>query len=66
MNVQVWDYEAQEFVESVSYEDEKRVRVDYFGDLNNLAVFEVFYNEDGSFYVEDGNFSLTDWTIELS
>ena len=66
MNVQVWDYEAQQFIESFSYEDEKRVRVDYFGDLNDLAVFEVFYCEAGSFYVEDGNKPLTDWVIELS
>lgn len=64
--VEVWDYGAQAFVESFPCPGEKRVRVDYFGDLSNLAVFEVTRGEGREFFVIDGNRPLADWRISLS
>ena len=63
--VEVWDYEAQAFFPHIRCPGEKRVRVDYHGNLANLAVFEV--RRDGDmFFVLDGNRPLTDWGISLS
>lgn len=66
MDVQVWDYENQCFIWHIPCPGEKRVRVDHFGDLSDLAVFEVVNNPDGSFNVIDGNRPLKDWEISYS
>lgn len=63
--VEVWDYNAQAFIPHISCPGEQRVRVDYFGDLSNLAVFEVERN-GREFFVIDGNNPLGDWRIDLS
>ena len=64
--VEVWDYSKQEFIHSIKCPGEKRVRVDYFGDMENLAVFEVIRGDGAVFYPVDGNRPLSDWAIDLS
>jgi len=64
MNVNVWNYETQDFIPHVDYKGDDRVRVDYFGDLSDLAVFETLPQPDGSFVVI-GNTPL-DWIIDLT
>lgn len=65
--VEVWDYLNQCFINHIPCPGEKRVRVDYFGDLSDLAVFEV-RREEGSrvFFPVDGNNPLRDWQIDLT
>lgn len=65
MEVEVWDYRTQHFIKSYPCEGETRVRVDYFGNLEDLAVFEVERLDQHHFKVIDGNKPLT-WAIELT
>lgn len=64
--VEVWDYEAQHFISSIPCSGEKRVRVDYFGNMDNLDVFEVRRGEGREFYSVDGTRPLKDWEISLT
>lgn len=64
IQVEVWDYNAQHFIESFRCPGERRVRVDR-SDLENLAIFAVIRNPDGpEFHALDGNSPLRDWTID--
>lgn len=65
LEVEVWDYRNQEFVRSWRCPGERRVRVDYFGNLDDLALFEVT-REDDTFKAIDGNKPLARWLIDLT
>ncbi len=65
VEVEVWDYSAQDFIESYRCTGERRVRVDYHGDLSDLAVFEV-KRQGPEFIILDGNKPLKDWRIDLT
>lgn len=63
--VEVWDYSRQKFFPHYRCPGEKRVRVDYHGNLSNLAVFEV--TRDGDTFIPVNPHSpLKDWRIDLS
>ena len=48
IQVAVWSYPDQEFIIPIRCENEKRVRVDYFGSLEDLDVFQIeIVNNDG-------------------
>lgn len=64
--VEVWDYETQCFIPHIKCPGEKRVRVDYHGDLNNLDVFAVAREETGEFWVLEPYRPLKDWLIHYS
>jgi hypothetical protein len=68
VDCEVWNYESQEFIRSFRVPGEKRVRVDYFGDLSDLDVFEVRRDpvDPRVFYPLDGNKPLAGWVISLS
>lgn len=61
--VQVWDYTRKQFTPSIRCPGEKRVRVDVYQPLEDLAVYEVKTNPNGSFYPIG---LLEDWSISLS
>lgn len=64
VQVAVWDYAAQTFIQHIPCPGERRVRVDYHGNLLNLDVFEV-RREGNLVYPVDGTKPL-DWRIDLS
>ena len=64
-DVEVWDYSRQAFFPHYACPGEKRVRVDYHGNLSNLAVFEVKRDGD-KFVVINPHSPLQDWRIDLS
>lgn len=65
MEVEVWDYARQQFEPHIPCPGYKRVRVDYYGNLDNLAVFEVTRDGD-TFIPVNPHQPLTDWRIDLS
>ena len=67
IDVEVWDYVEQDWFPSIKCPGEKRVRVDYFGDLENLAVFQVERLSKTTFMaVGEPPVPLKDWRIDLS
>lgn len=65
IQVEVWNYATQSFIPHFSCVGEKRVRVDYHGSLEDLAIFEVHRDGD-EFFVLDGNKPLIDWRVDYS
>lgn len=63
--VEVWDFKNQKFVPHIPCKGEKRVRVDYHGDLSDLAVYEVWRSGDEFFVLQPAR-PLRDWRIDLS
>lgn len=64
--VAVWDYWLRRWIPHYACPGEQRVRVDYHGSLDNLAVFEVTIAEDGLITPVNPNQRLADWRIDLS
>lgn len=69
--VAVWDFSGQTFISHIDCPGYKRVRVDYYGDLANLAVYEVEYLDEQKTHfnvvIVDGMPKrLDDWRIDLS
>lgn len=63
--VGVWDYARAAWFPHISCPGEKRVRVDYHGDLGNLAVFEL-KQQGEHLYPVNPHSPLQDWRIDLS
>jgi hypothetical protein len=66
VEVEVWNYASQDFFPSIRCPGERRVRVDYYGPLSDLAVFKVTRIAGRGFMVQDGNGPLEDWHIDWS
>lgn len=62
--VGVWSYSLQRFIPFIPCPGEKRVRVDFFGDLDDLVVWPVEYR--GNLVFSQGDSPLPDWTVSLS
>lgn len=68
MEVEVWDYVAKNWVSHIPCPGFKRVRVDYYGDLSNLEVYEVIRRSNG-FDLASKEYPpkpLTGWQIDYS
>lgn len=63
VEVRVWDYSQEAFIHHIPCDGEERVRVDYFGDLENLDVYQGVVYPDGSFVASR---LLSHWKIHLS
>lgn len=66
VEVEVWDYAGQCFIQSWRCAGERRVRVDHHGPLTDLAVFEVTRLHGALFQVADGNKPLANWLIDYT
>lgn len=62
--VGVWSYSLQKFIPFIPCPGEKRVRVDFFGDLDDLVVWRVEYQ--GNLLFSQGDSPLPDWVVSYS